>query len=476
MRKLITFALILLPLSVLVGCANSNVAGSLKASGTIETTEITVSAETGGRVTEVAAGEGDAVKSGQVLVRLDDALTQAQLRQAQAGLKAAQANYDLLAAGATNEQVRQATAAVAVAQANYDLLAAGPTDEQVRQAQAAVVVASANYSRTISSSRQADIAAAQSVLQAATDAYDKVKGGPLREDYAVAEATYRNAESALKQAQFAYDAAYQRNPAAVGASPAALALEQATNNDQAAKSAYDKVAKLPDNAQISAAYQMVVSARAALDRAQNPARDFDLVQARAQVEGVQAQLESVKSGARTQQLAAAKAQVEAAQAQRDALKAGARPQQLEAAKAQVEAAQAAIETLQAQIKKMTLLASADGVLLTRSTEPGEFAAPGAPLLTLARLDDLVVTVFISEDRYGQIKLGQSATLSVDSFPGERFVATVQHIADKAEFTPRNVQTGDGRRTTVFAVKLKVSDASGRLKPGMPVDVAFGAGG
>jgi HlyD family secretion protein len=54
-----------------------------------------------------------------------------------------------------------------------------------------------------------------------------------------------------------------------------------------------------------------------------------------------------------------------------------------------------------------------------------------------------------------------------------FNATVRHIADKAEFTPRNVQTTDGRRTTVFAVKLSVSDSSSRLKPGMPADVVFG---
>ena len=46
------------------------------------------------------------------------------------------------------------------------------------------------------------------------------------------------------------------------------------------------------------------------------------------------------------------------------------------------------------------------------------------------------------------------------------------IADQAEFTPRNVQTDEGRRTTVFAVKLTVDDPAGKLKPGMPADVVF----
>jgi HlyD family secretion protein len=63
-------------------------------------------------------------------------------------------------------------------------------------------------------------------------------------------------------------------------------------------------------------------------------------------------------------------------------------------------------------------------------------------------------------------------VSVDSFPNQTFDATVTRIADQAEFTPRNVQTSEGRQTTVFAVKLAVQDPAGLLKPGMPADVAF----
>jgi hypothetical protein len=65
-----------------------------------------------------------------------------------------------------------------------------------------------------------------------------------------------------------------------------------------------------------------------------------------------------------------------------------------------------------------------------------------------------------------------AEVGVDSFPNEKFQAEVLRIADEAEFTPRNVQTDEGRRTTVFAVELSVQDPGGRLKPGMPADVTF----
>src|SRR5688572_8439593 len=71
--------------------------GRLTASGTIEAYQVNISAETGGRVLELLATTGDTVTAGQPLVRFDTTLLEAQLAQAQAGLAAAQATYDLLA-------------------------------------------------------------------------------------------------------------------------------------------------------------------------------------------------------------------------------------------------------------------------------------------------------------------------------------------------------------------------------------------
>jgi HlyD family secretion protein len=122
--------------------------------------------------------------------------------------------------------------------------------------------------------------------------------------------------------------------------------------------------------------------------------------------------------------------------------------------------------------KLVISSPIEGIVLSRSTEPGEVAVPGSPLITLARLDDLTITVYITEDRYGSIKLGQTASVGVDSFPGEVFDARVIRIADEAEFTPRNVQTEEGRRNTVFAIELAVDNPEGKLKPGMPADVEF----
>jgi multidrug resistance efflux pump len=114
----------------------------------------------------------------------------------------------------------------------------------------------------------------------------------------------------------------------------------------------------------------------------------------------------------------------------------------------------------------------DGTVLSRSVEPGEVVLVGASLMSIGDPSALRITVFVPEDRYGQIRLGDTADVTVDSFEGETFEARVLRIAEEAEFTPRNVQTEEGRRTTVFAVELSVMDPQGRLKPGMPADVDF----
>jgi multidrug resistance efflux pump len=116
----------------------------------------------------------------------------------------------------------------------------------------------------------------------------------------------------------------------------------------------------------------------------------------------------------------------------------------------------------------------DGIVLDRIIEPGEFASPGSPVLVVSNLDDLTLTIYVQEDRYGKFALGQTYTVTVDSFPNEKFSGVVSHIADEAEFTPRNVQTIESRKNTVFAIKLDLKPSDGKLKPGMPADVHFKA--
>jgi multidrug efflux pump subunit AcrA (membrane-fusion protein) len=121
----------------------------------------------------------------------------------------------------------------------------------------------------------------------------------------------------------------------------------------------------------------------------------------------------------------------------------------------------------------TLTSPINGVILDRTVEQGETAAPGSALIVLADLNTMTLTVYVPENRYGQVRLGQIYPVRVDSFPDETFTGRVSHIASQAEFTPRNVQTVEGRETTVFAITLDLEAPDGKLKPGMPADVTFG---
>ncbi len=144
-------------------------------------------------------------------------------------------------------------------------------------------------------------------------------------------------------------------------------------------------------------------------------------------------------------------------------------QQAEAALAQ---AQAALALIDIQLEKTIIKSPTDGIVLTRNLDEGEMLAPGSVALIIGQLQEVSLTVYIPETEYGKIKLGDSVSISVDSFPGESFSGTVTYISDQAEFTPRNVQTVDGRKTTVFAVKITVPNTNLELKPGMPADVIF----
>jgi len=234
-------------------------------------------------------------------------------------------------------------------------------------------------------------------------------------------------------------------------------------------------------ASLAAALQAAEDAQAGLDALPNDPDALDRAQLEAALALALAQLAKVRAdqiasgeGPDPQALALAEARLAAAQARLAA--AGLESptaEQVAVAQAQAVAARTAIGVIETQIAKTVLTAPIDGVILERLAEPGELALPNATLVVLADLDALTLTVYAPEDRYGEIELGQSVQVSVDSFPDETFEATVVHIAAQAEFTPRNVQTQEGRRLTVFAIRLALEDSGGKLKPGMPADVVFG---
>ena len=179
-------------------------------------------------------------------------------------------------------------------------------------------------------------------------------------------------------------------------------------------------------------------------------------------------------------LALANARLAEDQTLLDALNGGAIPENasgagivtLQQARINVQVAQANLDLLDNKIAKMAITAPVDGVVMTRSVDPGNVVNPGTELLSLARLNDLTITVYIPEDSYEEIKLGQTAAVTFDSFPGETFNAAVAYISKQPQFIPRTTNTVSGGNSTIYAIQLKLNDVTGKVKPGMPADVSF----
>lgn len=143
---------------------------------------------------------------------------------------------------------------------------------------------------------------------------------------------------------------------------------------------------------------------------------------------------------------------------------------IDAARKSIEAQKSQRHLLRIMHDDEYLIAPANGTVLTRAMEPGEITSPGKTVLTIADLSRMEIKVYLPEVRLGNVRNGQQVKIMVDSWPDSTFAGVVSKISDKAEFTPKNVQTKEERVKTVYAVTVSSDDHNGILKPGMPCDV------
>ncbi len=132
-------------------------------------------------------------------------------------------------------------------------------------------------------------------------------------------------------------------------------------------------------------------------------------------------------------------------------------------------AKAANEQINAAISNAVIASPIDGVVLEKNLEIGEIAFPGTPVLTVADIKDTWIKIYINEKQLKRVKLGQKAEISIDAAPGKKYMGKVVSISNKAEFTPKTIQTKDERVKLMFAVKIAVPNPNQDLKPGMPAD-------
>lgn len=404
--------------------SSKNGADLLQASGTTSAREVGIAPQIGGEVISVSVEEGAQVKKDDEVFRLDDDILKAQRDQASAAVQLAEAalnttksQYELALNAARLQDLQNRASAWSAAQPDeFDLpVWYFNTDEKIASAKAEVDATNADLEKEKANLEKV---ISNRASQEFLDAEKRV---------ADAQAAFLIANQVLAQAQSAQDKE---------------ALEDF------AQGQYDAAETTLNSAQTD--YKRLLTTQAAADVLEARAR------ARVAQERYDRALDyynSLLSGNRSLQVQVAESGVK----------------QAEAALAQ---AQAALALIDVQLEKTVIRAPIDGVVLTRNLEAGETVAPGSVVMKVGYLQEVELVVYIPETEYGKVHLGDTVSITVDSFPGETFTGTVVHISDQAEFTPRNVQTVEGRRATVYAVKLLVPNPDLKLKPGMPADVTF----
>ncbi|MBS1655810.1 MAG: HlyD family efflux transporter periplasmic adaptor subunit [Bacteroidetes bacterium] len=126
-----------------------------------------------------------------------------------------------------------------------------------------------------------------------------------------------------------------------------------------------------------------------------------------------------------------------------------------------------VAQLDDQLQKANIVNPAGGTVITKYAEAGEVTSMGKALYKIADLTYLNLRAYITGDQLSQVKLGQQVKVRIDDGKDKYrdYTGNITWISDKAEFTPKTIQTKDERANLVYAVKIKVKN-DGYLKIGM----------
>ena len=410
----------------------------LSASGTITSQSVNIAPEVAGKITAIAVDEGDEVQAGDLLFSIDDELLQSQYDEADAAVQVAEAalqtaQNQLTAAQSQYDQVSQSAHATVLTN-REEAWDKSPIDE---------------FERPVWYYTQSEkITAAQNVVEDAQKKLDEKQAELEKTVVDANNADFVDLEQNLVKAQYALQAADRTLEIA----------KDADDNDE-----------LEDNAQdvYDLALSDLENIQQEYDQALNTSAADDVLEARAAVAVAQTQLDagrdlldSVLTGDDSLAVQSAAAAVDQAQSA------------VTQAEANLVQANASLKTLGIHLEKTKVIAPISGIVLHQNLEIGELVNAGGTVMKVGNIDEVKLTVYIPEDKYGMVYLGQEVVATVDSFPEKSYTGKVTYISDEAEFTPSNVQTVEGRKSTVYAVEISLPNPDHDLKSGMPADVKF----
>lgn len=402
---------------------------SRRLSGTLKSgSEAALSPKQGGRVAAVYVRNGDPVRRGQVLVRLDASDLQGQVDTAAAGMRAARAQLDKALAG---EKLKRVDIERRIREAKLGLEQA---KRQVEKAEAGIELQR--------KANEAQVQKAQAGVEAAKADLARARRGARPQQREQVQIQLRQAERGLETARKNFeDVQYLHQK---GALPR-IQLDQA---QEGVKKAEDGVAQ----------------ARAQLSLLEAGATAEDIQAAESQVRIAEAGLAAARSAAERQDidradLNAARGQVEAAE---NGLRAAeASRGELETIRSDIRAARAAYEQAanghrlaRALIAGLSLVSPVDGVVSTVSTNVGEIAGPGRPLVTVVGTSGVFMEAGVPARVLAELSPGMQVSVTVDALPGETFPGVIRSIGATAG--------PDGR---TFPVQVDLHAPPGKLKPG-----------
>jgi HlyD family secretion protein len=293
---------------------------------------------------------------------------------------------------------------------------------QRSQARAKVEQAQADLDKMLRGNRREEIAQSDATERAQQATLDAARNGPRRQEIDQAQADYSAAVADASNAEITY----QR-------------MEKLVATDTISRQQFDDARDKRD---------------AAAQRAESARQRVALL----------------KAGTRPEDLRAAEDKYKQAEAAAILAHKGFRREDIEAARGRLAEAQGAVAELDARLREAELTAPSDAVVEVVSIRPGDLVPGGRIVVTMLEASQLWVKVYIPETDLARIRLGQHATVHVDSFSNRAFEGHVGQIASQAEFLPRNVQTKSDREHEVFGVKVYVDNAQQVLKSGMSATV------
>ena len=374
--------------------------------------DVKISPKTTGIIQYLTLREGDAVKTGQIVARVDSDEIKGQVVQAEAALAEAQQRFTQakLTQGSTNTgvyaQILQQTASLASTEAeynqsaaNYNALAAA-ADSSVADAQAKV-----NAAEAAVQSAQAQLRSAHASLDNSQSKYNR---------------TYALYKQGFVAAQDVDDArtAYEVQQAQVNVSEKALSSAQSAlssaNSILSSTQNQASITKLKGKADVQAAKALVTQSKASLKNA-----------------------------------AANKSQIPAY------------VENLRALQSQVDAAKAGLVQAQARLNNTVLRSPIDGTVTSRTADPGAIANPGTAILEVQYLKWLYVAAPLPVEQSSVVHVGMDADIQFDALPGRKFMGKISRLNPSADSTNRQ-----------FMIYVQLDNTDQSIRPGMFATVSI----